>query len=115
MLKSDAPPKHTKITGNDVSVINCTFHGAEGPALQYYGGNSYIHNNEFSYCDWTGQGNVGLIMDKSNGGEFSYNTLWYNGNAHGLRYTGRNGVMKYNFAAGQCWGRHAFYLTQNIS
>ena len=103
MLKSDAVPKHTQIMGNFISVINCTFHGAEGPALQYNGKNSYIHNNEFSYSDWTGQGNVGLVMDKSTGGEFSQNTLWYNGNAHGLRYTGRNGVMKFNYAAGKCW------------
>lgn len=105
MLKSDTAPKHTQIMGNSISVINCTFHGAEGPALQYNGKNSYIHNNEFSYSDWTGQGNVGLVMDKSTGGEFSQNTLWYNGNAHGLRYTGRNGVMKFNYAAGQCWGK----------
>lgn len=106
MLKSHVAPFHTHINGNDISVINCTFLGAEGPALQYGGrkSNNYIHNNEFSYSDWTGQGDVGTIMDKSNDGEFSQNTLRFNGNAHGLRYTGRNGIMKFNYATGQCWG-----------
>ena len=34
MLKSAALPKHTTISGNDNAVVNCTFEGAEGPALQ---------------------------------------------------------------------------------
>ena len=34
MLKSAAFPRHTTMYGNGHSVINCTFEGSEGPALQ---------------------------------------------------------------------------------
>ena len=105
MLKSDSFPKHTTLYGDNNSVINCTFVGAEGPALQYNGDNMLVHNSEFSYNDWAGQGNLGTVMDKSNRGEFSQNTLNYNGPAHGLRYTGRNSNITLNHMVGQCWGR----------
>ena len=38
MLRSEDMPKHTKMDGDDNQVINCTFYGAEGPALQYRDG-----------------------------------------------------------------------------
>ena len=112
MLKSAAFPKHTLLYGSDHTVINCTFEGAEGPALQYYGENILVHNNEFSYNDWTGQvqgirGQVqgtATVLDKTQSGEFSQNTLFYNGVAHGLRYTGRNSIITLNHMQGQCWG-----------
>ena len=110
MLKSAAFPKHTQLYGSDHTVINCTFEGAEGPALQYYGENILVHNNEFSYNDWVGHGNgtwhgsMGTVMDKTQSGEFSQNTLFYNGVAHGLRYTGRNSIITLNHMQGQCWG-----------
>ena len=104
MLKSAAFPKHTLLYGSDHTVINCTFEGAEGPALQYYGDNILVHNNEFSYNDWAGHGNFGTVMDKSQSGDFSQNTLFYNGVAHGLRYTGRNSIITLNHMQGQCWG-----------
>ena len=110
MLKSAAFPKHTLLYGSDHTVINCTFEGAEGPALQYYGDNILVHNNEFSYNDWVGHGNgtwhgsMGTVMDKTQSGEFSQNTLFYNGVAHGLRYTGRNSIITLNHMQGQCWG-----------
>ena len=44
MLKSAAFPKHTKMYGNGHAVINCTFEGAEGPALQR-GPKEYCTNN----------------------------------------------------------------------
>ena len=104
MLKSAAFPKHTKMYGNGHAVINCTFEGSEGPALQYNGDNMLVHNSAFFYNDWVGQGNLGTVMDKANSGEFSQNTLYYNGPAHGLRYTGRNSNITLNHMEGQCWG-----------
>ena len=104
MLKDEGFPTHTKIFGNDNSVINCTFEGSEGPALQYQGSNILVHNSEFSFNDWAGQGNIGTIMDHASSGEFSQNTLSYNGVAHGLRYTGRNSNITLNHMEGQCWG-----------
>ena len=46
----------------------------------------------FSYKNWT----LGTIMDKATSGEFSQNTLSYNGVAHGLRYTGRHSNFTLN-------------------
>merc|ERR1711892_1274929 len=60
--------------------------------------------NMFSYNDWTGQGEGGTIMSSAAQGEFSHNTLWYNGAAHGMRYTGRHSIMDNNYMVGQCWG-----------
>ena len=54
--------------------------------VQYNGDNMLVHNSAFSYNDWVGQGNLGTVMDKASSGEFSQNTLYYNGPAHGLRY-----------------------------
>ena len=105
MLKNDSLPKHTTLYGNNNSVINCTFEGSEGPALQYNGDNMLVHNSEFSYNDWAGHGNLGTVMDKSSRGEFSQNTLYYNGPACGLRYTGRNSNITLNHMQGQCWGK----------
>ena len=72
--------------------------------VQYNGDNMLVHNSAFSYNDWVGQGNLGTVMDKANSGEFSQNTLYYNGPAHGLRYTGRNSNVTLNHMEGQCWG-----------
>ena len=105
MVKSAKYPKHTKLNGSNNVVINCTFHGSDGPALQYENGdNLLVHNNEFSYNDWVGHGNGGTIMAHDNNGEFSQNTLYYNGPAHGLRYTGRGTNVTLNRMEGQCWG-----------
>ena len=40
-------------------------------------------------------------MDKSTSGEFSQNTLSYNGVAHGLRYTGRHSNFTLNHMEGK--------------
>ena len=106
MLKSDAYPITTSLEGDDNAVVNCTFYGAEGPALEYKGGNTLVHNSEFSYTDWAGQGNLGTIKDNSRGapGEFSQNTMYYNGVAHGLRAYGIYSNVSYNYMVGQCWG-----------
>ena len=104
MLKSDAFPMHTTIYGDNNAVINCTFHGSDGPALKYDGNNIIVHNSEFTYNDWVGHGNGGIVMAKENDGEFSQNTMYYNGVAHGLRYTGRRSNITLNHIEGQCWG-----------
>ena len=106
MLKSDAYPKATSLEGEDNAVINCTFYGAEGPALQYKGGNTLVHNSEFLYTDWR-QGNLATIKDNSRGnpGEFSQNTMYYNGVAHGLRAYGISSNITLNHMVGQCWGK----------
>ena len=54
MLKSAAFPRHTTVYGNNNAVINCTFFGSDGPALQYNGDNMLVHNSEFYYNDWVG-------------------------------------------------------------
>ena len=78
--------------------------GSDGPALQYNGDNLLVHNSEFSYNDWVGHGNGGTVMAKDTAGEFSQNSLYYNGVAHGLRYTGRGSNITLNHMEGQCWG-----------
>ena len=106
MLKDATKPLHTKMYGDNNAVINCSFYGSEGPALQYNGNNMVVHNSEFVYNDWVGQGNLGTVMDKGSGESvFSQNTLYYNGVAHGLRYTGRGSDFTLNHIEGQCWGK----------
>ena len=89
-----------------ISTTNGLFNkkGSEGPALQYDGSNMLVHNNAFLYNDWVGHGNLGTVMDKAKHGEFSQNSLIFNGVAHGLRYTGRGSVIHDNYFEGQCWG-----------
>ena len=109
MLKSEAYPIDTKLDGDNHSFINCTFRGAEGPALRYYGGNMLIHNSEFLFNDWVEQGNLGTIYAADQGypGEFSQNTMYYNGVAHGLRQVGNKNTsnITMNYIEGQCWGK----------
>ena len=107
MLKSDAYPIATTLDGDDNAVINCTFYGAEGPPLLYSGSNMLVHNSEFSYSDWAGQGNLATVKDKSSGNpsEFSQNTMYYNGVAHGLRLYQIYSNITMNHVVGQCWGK----------
>ena len=107
MLKSEAEPIHTIFRGDDHVIINCTFIGGEGPALHYEGvSNYYVHNNEFALNGWVGQGEkTATVMDRhTDYGEFSQNTLSYNGISPGLRYTGRGSNITMNHMEGQCWG-----------
>jgi len=131
MLKSDKKPKWTKMIAigknrkknkkdrraveengwvyGKVSVINCTFSGTEGSALQYGGKGVYIHNNLFAWNDWTGHmmekasGGLGTIFGETIGEEVSQNTLWYNGASNGIR-SGSHGNISYNHVVGQCAG-----------
>jgi len=96
--------------GGPVSVLNCTFHGAEGPTLQILASNSLVSNNLFTYNDWAGQNmgdtdeGQGVVASKTNDGIFSYNTLAYNGVSKGLHYSGRRDEIYMNHILGQCWG-----------
>ena len=107
MLKDDAYPKATTMNGDDHAFINCTVYGAEGPVLSYTGDGMLVHNSDFSWSDWAGQGNLATVFDKSQNrpGEFSQNTMYYNGVAHGLRLYGIHSNITLNHVEGQCWGR----------
>jgi len=114
MLKDHSVPKHTKLIAKgfgEVNVINCKFFGAEGSALQYWGAPAKIHNNMFSWNDWSGQ--MGLV---ANGGfgtvyssptskdeEFIGNTLYYNGASAGYR-SGKTPIVSDNMVIGQADG-----------
>ena len=118
MLKSDKKPKWTRVFAHverddgklkwlngKISVINCTFHGSEGAGLEYAGEGVYIHNNYFSWNDWTGHlmeeacGGKGTVIGWTDGEEFTRNTLWYNGASAGIRPG--HGDISYNRIAGQ--------------
>ena len=107
MLKSEANPKHTRLEGDDSRVINCTFDGAEGPALQYAGSNILIHNSEFTYNDWAGLGNWATVYGKDKGqpGEISQNTMKFNGVSVDVRLAGpTHSDVIMNDVEGTCWG-----------
>ena len=121
MLKSSEKPKWTKLMARawyydnldfvdgKISVINCTFHGSEGVALEYGGKGMYIHNNLFSWNDWTVHlmdefsGGLGTVYGNGSSEEFSQNTLWYNGASAGIR-PGNRANVSYNHVNGQCAG-----------
>ena len=88
-----------------VSVINCTFHGSDGQALNYEGENVFIHNNLFSYNDWTGHGTQATLSGCGGGAEISQNTLWYNGASAGIRPLCANAKVTHNRVVGQCSGK----------
>ena len=111
MLQDPLKPKWTqmkaKIGNGKISIVNCTFLGSEGVALDY-AGSSYIHNNLFAYNDWTGHmmdhpmGGLGTVHG-ADPGEVSHNTLWYNGASAGIRPGSRSNIS-YNRVVGQCSG-----------
>ena len=56
MLGSTSPPSWTIIEpsrGNNFQLINSTFYGTDGLALQYSGDGSLLQNNLFEYNDWS--------------------------------------------------------------
>ena len=91
-----------------LSVVNCTFEGGEGTALQFAGEDSILENNLFLYNDWTGHdnGNGGTVLsqDHSTGDHFIHNTLMYNGRSAGVRL-GNKATIEYNEIIGQCEGK----------
>jgi len=104
VLKVEDIPPITKLKGDDCSVVNSTFLGSDGPALHYSGSRFIVRNNLFSYNAWAAL-SAGTIMSWSRGGDFSQNTLWYNGKPPGIRYHGRGTKISMNYVVGLGWGR----------
>ena len=115
MLKDSSVPKMTKLIAKGmgkISVINCTFIGAEGSALQYWSKKSKIYNNLFAWNDWSGQmsstasGGLATVYGFpgfQNDEEFIGNTLWYNGASAGQR-PGNTPLITDNMIVGQGHG-----------
>lgn len=118
MLRSQEVPNWTRLMafasighGDSVfgrlAVLNCTFEGGEGSALEYAGQDSLIENNLFLYNDWTGHdnGNGGTVLSQSHsiGDHFRQNSLLYNGRSAGVRL-GYRATIELNEVVGQCEG-----------
>jgi len=118
MLGSQDVPKWTKLMAyakmdhheevrGRMSVVNCTFEGGEGYALQLAGENSVMENNMFLTNDWTGHdtGNGGTVFSQEHsvGDQFRHNTLMYNGRSVGVRL-GNKATIEFNEIIGQCIG-----------
>ncbi|CAL4065211.1 unnamed protein product, partial [Meganyctiphanes norvegica] len=101
---ASAKMHHETVRGH-LSVINCTFEGSEGIALEHNGDGNLIQNNMFIWNDWVGyaKGGGGAVSGEGINEEFSHNTLWYNGQSAGLR-PGLTATIKYNHVVGQCSG-----------
>ena len=113
MLGSTSPPSWTIIEpsrGNNFQLINSTFYGTDGLALQYSGDGSLLQNNLFEYNDWsvalvrTKMGGLGTVVSNGINDQFVRNTLRFNGASAGFRPSGRNPVIKLNHIHHQCWG-----------
>jgi len=111
MLQDNAVPQRTKLVAKmhgSISVVNCTFFGAEGSALYYWSKKSKIHNNLFAWNDWSGHmgqkknGGYGTVYSSptSKDEEFIGNTLWYNGASAGYR-SGKTPMISDNLVVGQ--------------
>ena len=66
MLQDSSPPKWTKVFVSNTGtsrIINNTFYGTDGMALEYNGVDNLVENNLFEFNDWTGNN-----MDVATGG-----------------------------------------------
>ena len=113
MLGVTNPPLWTFIRptrGRSFQLINSTFYGTDGLALQYFGDGVILKNNLFEYNDWsvanrqTRNGGLGTVISQGVNDKFIRNTLRFNGAAHGYRPNGRNPLVKLNHIHHQCWG-----------
>ena len=113
MLGDTSPPRWTVIDpsrGHSFQLINSTFHGTDGLALQYSGNGALVRNNLFEYNDWsvtntkTKSGGLGTVVSWGINDQFIRNTLRFNGASAGFRPSGRNPVVKLNHIHHQCWG-----------
>ena len=92
--------------------FNNTFYGSDGVALNYNGANVRLHHNLFTYNDWTGAnsrtgtGGIGTIISRSRDDTLFRNTLYNNGDSHGLRPTPYCNTTL-NRIIGQCFGRQS--------
>jgi len=88
MLGDTAPPRWTVIDpsrGHSFQLINSTFYGSDGLALQYSGDGALLQNNLFEYNDWSvtntrsKSGGLGTVVSNGINDEFVRNTLRFNG------------------------------------
>lgn len=113
MLGVTDPPLWTFIRASrrrSFELINSTFYGTDGLALEYYGDGVLLKNNLFEYNDWsvtlkqTQNGGFGTVISRGPNDNFTRNTLRYNGAAHGYRPNGPNPLVELNHIHHQCWG-----------
>jgi len=113
MLGDTAPPLWTVIRPNrrnSFQLINSTFFGTDGVALEYQGNGVLIQNNLFEYNDWSvalmqrPNGGLGTVISNGINDRFIRNTLRFNGAINAFRPNGPNPVVKLNHIHHQCWG-----------
>ena len=105
MLGDPSPPSWTVINpskGCSFKLINSTFYGSDGVALQYSGDGVKLVNNLFEYNDWyvanmrTKTGGLGTVIAKGENHKFVRNTMRFNGASNGFRPSGGNPLVKLN-------------------
>ena len=112
MLGDTAPAHWTVIAPSpehSFQLINSTFYGSDGLALQYSGDGALVQNNLFECNDWSitntksKSGRLGTVISNGINDQFIRNTLRFNGASAGFRPSGRNPVVKLNHIHHQCW------------
>ena len=113
MLGIADPPRCTIIEASrekGFQLINSTFYGTDGMALQYSGKGVVLQNNLFEYNDWSvaimrqKSGGFGTVISNGEDDKFIRNTLRFNGASNGFRPSRRNPLVKLNHIHHQCWG-----------
>ena len=113
MLGDTAPPLWTVIQlnrRNSFQLINSTFFGTDGVALEYSGNGVLIKNNLFEYNDWSvalmqkPNGGFGTVISDGINDQFIRNTLRFNGAINAFRPNRPKPVVKLNHIHHQCWG-----------
>ena len=113
MLSDTAPPRWTVIDpsrGRSFQLINSTFYGSDGLALQYSGDGALLQNNLFEYNDWSvantrsKSGGLGTVVSNGINDHIIRNTIRFNGASAGFRPNRPNPIVKLNHIHHQCWG-----------
>ena len=113
MLGDTAPPLWTVIQpnlNNSFQLINSTFFGTDGLALEYQGNGVLIQNNLFEYNDWSvalmqrPNGGLGTVISNGTNDRFIRNTLRFNGAINAFRPNWHNPTVMLNHIHHQCWG-----------
>ena len=113
MLDETDPPQWTVIwpsKGGSFQLINSTFYGTDGVALQFSGDGVLLENNLFEYNDWSvanmesKTGGLGTVISSGVNDRFIRNTMRFNGASNGYRPSGRNPLIQLNHIHHQCWG-----------
>lgn len=94
--------------GNSFKLINSTFYGTDGLALEYSGTGVEVKNNLFEYNDWsvankqTANGGLGTVISNAESEQFTRNTLRFNGASNGYRPNKQNPLVELNHIHHQC-------------